>query len=287
MGIIFACAALLLWGFAEFFIQKSARKFGDWIALFYICTIGSIGILPFIWHSLPETFADPRALIVLTIAGVVMLIAALFAFEALRVGKISVIEPIYALEVPIAGLLAGSLLAEIVSPAQTILVLLMVISLGLVAAKDLHHFRGLKWERGIAFAVAGTVGMGATNFLVAWGGRETDALTINWFIDTLIGIACLAYILAKKRGHEIVQDWKKSWKLILAVSIFDNLAWIAFAASATYIPITVATAFSESYIALAALLGIMFNREKLKRHQKIGLVLAVITAVALAFVTPE
>ena len=30
IGILFALAALVFWGFGDFLIQRSTRKFGDW-----------------------------------------------------------------------------------------------------------------------------------------------------------------------------------------------------------------------------------------------------------------
>ncbi|KKT90129.1 MAG: hypothetical protein UW90_C0006G0029, partial [Candidatus Yanofskybacteria bacterium GW2011_GWB1_45_11] len=44
------------------------------------------------------------------------------------------------------------------------------------------------------------------------------------------------------------------------------------------------TGISESYIALAALLGLVFNGEKLARHQWLGLIICSIAAVILAII---
>ena len=73
----------------------------------------------------------------------------------------------------------------------------------------------------------------------------------------------------------------------MGVGLIDNGAWLAYSYSTLYIPITIATSISESYIALAALLGLVFNGEKLRRHQFIGLFLAIISAVILAAITPD
>ena len=62
---------------------------------------------------------------------------------------------------------------------------------------------------------------------------------------------------------------RQNKKLLLGMSIFDNLAWICYAGAATLIPIAIAVSISESYIALTAMLGILINKEKLMRHQKI------------------
>src|ERR1051325_6628061 len=98
MGIIFALAALLFWGIGDFLIQRSTRRFGDWIALFFISLLGTVFIFPFIYHDLSNF--DIKSTVLWT-ASIIIFLAALLDFEALKIGKISVIEPIYAFEVMI------------------------------------------------------------------------------------------------------------------------------------------------------------------------------------------
>jgi uncharacterized membrane protein len=80
---------------------------------------------------------------------------------------------------------------------------------------------------------------------------------------------------------------KNNSRLIVSVGFIDNLAWVAFCYAALYIPIAIAISISESYIVLAALLGMKFNQEKLKSHQKLGLVLTVAAAIILAAITRD
>jgi uncharacterized membrane protein len=51
----------------------------------------------------------------------------------------------------------------------------------------------------------------------------------------------------------------------------------------TLAPISISVAISESYIIIAVLLGYFVNKEKLRKHQIIGLTLAIVSAVYLAF----
>jgi drug/metabolite transporter (DMT)-like permease len=70
--------------------------------------------------------------------------------------------------------------------------------------------------------------------------------------------------------------------LILSVGFMDNMAWIFYAYSMLSIPVAIATGISESYIVLASLLGLWLNRERLRHHQFVGLLVAVIGAILLA-----
>ncbi len=108
IGIILAFIAMVSWGFGDFFIQKSTIKIGDWETLFFISIIGVIIVTPFIWSSVPALFANLPDLLLLLVVSVLLLAAALFDFESLRQGKIAIIEPIYALEIPLQDCLHSS-----------------------------------------------------------------------------------------------------------------------------------------------------------------------------------
>ncbi|MFA6446126.1 MAG: DMT family transporter [Candidatus Paceibacterota bacterium] len=283
MGLIFAFTALLSWGYGDFLIQKSARRFGDWIALFFIGLFGTVLLLPFIWTRIGYVFLDIQQLLILTAGSAILVFAALLDFEALRRGKISVIEPIFAFEVPITAGLALFILHERISMEQLILVGLLIVGIFLVSTSTFKHFKRMHVERGVFLAIVATIGMGTINYLYGVGSRIYDPLIVNWFVNFFITISTLIYILAKKRWHFVRQDWRSNWKLVTGIGVFDNLAWLTYSYSTLYLPIAIATSLTESYIALAALFGLMFNKEKLRKHQLVGLALTVVCAIILAY----
>ncbi|MEI6238740.1 MAG: hypothetical protein WCP15_04400 [bacterium] len=61
------------------------------------------------------------------------------------------------------------------------------------------------------------------------------------------------------------------------------MAWIAYSTSTLFIPIGLATGITESYIALAAVLGLIFNKEKLVQHQYLGLFICITSVIILSF----
>lgn len=287
MGIFFAFVALFCWGLGDFLIQKSSREFGKWVTLFFITFFAAIILTPFVYQDIASLFANNYGLLILLLASVVLLFAALLDFQALKDGKISVVEPIMALEVVVTAGLASLIIRERLSWEQLGLVILLVAGIFLVSTKSFHHFKNIKAEKGVWYGLFGTIGMGTTNFLFGIGSRATSPLLINWFTCLLIALVTFIYLLFKARRGEILKDWHKDKALIVGVGLIDNGAWIAYSYSTLYIPITIATSISESYIALAALLGLIFNKEKLRRHQFVGLVLAIISVVILAAITPD
>lgn len=280
MGLTFAFIAILGWGLGDFLIQRSARKLGDWEALFFIVLFASIVLLPFVYDSLKIlTLFD---WFVLTLTSVVILVASLFDFEALRVGKVSVVEPIFALEVPVTVALATLVVGEHLSEKQLGLIALLLVGIVLVSNRKFSHMHVRTIEKGVVVAIITTIGMGSANFLFGFGSRATDPLMITWFTSVFMTIATFVYLAYRKELHKLGLNWRHNKKLILAVGMADTAAWVGYSASALYIPIGVATGLTESYIALAALLGLFFNKEKLRVHQLVGLGLAVVAAIILA-----
>ena len=286
IGIGLSFVAMLCWGFGDFLIQKSTRKFGDWETLFVITAFGAIVLLPFVWKSLPGIFMnDGKVLALLFLASSVLFLAGLVDFEALRKGKLAIVEPIWSLEVPVSAFLAFFIVGERISWIQTVLIVALIVCLMLVAFREKYFRKEFFMEKGVLIAILGAALMGGANFFMGWGGRESDPLMVNFFTDAFIMVATGAYLLGKGRLGHAFRDLRNGYQVLLPMSIADKVAWVAFVFSMTLAPIAVATALSESYIIVAVLLGLLVNREKLQKHQKIGLVGAVAVAIILAAVT--
>ena len=285
IGIILAFVALLTWGFGDFFIQRAARQVGDWKTLFFNGVVGFAVLTPFVWSSLPSL--TKQNLVLLVVVSIVTLVAALIDFEALKQGKIAIVEPILGAELPLTVGISVIFLNEILSGAQVLLI--GVIFVGILLAITQHHshlhYHKRILEKGVLLAGIGMVGMALMNVLVGVTSREVSPLMTMWFIDVVLAAACGIYLVAKKELLKFPHDLVRHPHSLIGQSIFDNVAWVAFAGATTLIPIGIATAISESYIALAVLLGLTLNREHIKTHQKVGLVLAIGGVIVLSVIT--
>jgi drug/metabolite transporter (DMT)-like permease len=268
IGIVFAFVALISWGVGDFFIQQTTRVVGSWKALFFIGIVGFVGLFPFVKNDLSSL--NGSSILLLSLLGVVIVFAALFDFEALRQGKITIVEPIIGLELPLTVGLSILFANESLSLLQ--LLLIVVVFIGIVLAITSHHthlhYHKRIFEKGVILAGIGAIGM---------------ALVTIWFTHSLLAVVCGIYLFVKGEFGKLMSDFKKYPKQIIGQSIFDNLAWVSFAKATTYIPIAIATTISESYIALSVMLGLFVNKEKLKRHQIIGVTLAIVGVVTLSY----
>lgn len=281
-GIAFAFVAMFAWGFGDFLIQKNVRRIGNLSTLFFITLFGALVLLPFTYNKIYSTINNGHSLIILLVTSAVLFIAAVLDFQGLKIGNLSIVEPIWSLEIPAASFLAFFVLGETISLSQIIIIILLLISLILLAIKKANINKSIKFERGVIVAIAGALAMGFANFMMGWGGRETDFVMVNFFTDSFIAIVTLVLIIIRGNFYVMCQDIKREWRSLVQMSIADKIAWLAFVLSMSLVPIAIATALSESYIIIAVLLGIFISKERLAKHQKVALICAIILAIVLA-----
>ncbi|MBI5133785.1 MAG: DMT family transporter [Candidatus Taylorbacteria bacterium] len=279
LGVAAAIASMVSWGIGDFLIQRSARSLGDWKTLFYIGLIGNAGLLPFCYKGLSSLGAGD--LLVLVAIGAFSAFAAVIDFEALKKGKLAIVEPIFCLEIPVAALLAFFMLGERISFLQMALVAGLVVSLVLVSLSKLEFVhRKMLLERGVRLTVLAAISMGVLNFAFGVGAREVSPILATFVIHSIAAIVSLFVLVARRQfwPGRILSEARQAFPMAIA----DTVAWASFAYALTKTPIAIATAFSESYIVIAVLLGIFVNRERLKRYQYVGIFGSIVCGIFLA-----
>lgn len=284
-GIALVIIAMLSWGIGDFLIQKSSRRLGDWETLFAITAFGTIILIPFVWRNIPELFANSRDLYILAGSGVFLTAAALFEIESFKRGKMAVVEPMLPFEIPTASILAFLILGDRITPIQLWLIAALIIGLFLVSFRG--RILSLKFlaEKGVFLGLMGAALMGVADFFMGWGSRATDPLMANFVINIVMALFSGSFLLASGRMGKTFRDLRATRGLALMMSISDNIGWIAYAFAMSMIPIAVATGLSEASVIVAVLLGIFVSKERLQNHQRFGLVVALASAILLAFVT--
>lgn len=286
IGIICALVAMVSWGLGDFLIQKNSRIIGIWKTLFFIGAIGSIGLFPFV---LSELLAINSGTVILypLLGGFITLVASIFDFEALKSGKLAIIEPVLSIEVPFAAIFAVVLWSESISFIGWFLI--AAIFLGITVAATQHHshihYHKRIFEKGVLYAVVAAITMALTDLLMGVSAQVTSPLLTVWIAWAFFTIVCLLYIVGKGQLKSLIADVQAHPLIILFVGVFDTLGWVAFCFAVEKIPIAITTAISQSYIIITILLGLFVNHERLKKHQIWGVVCATIAVIALAWNT--
>jgi drug/metabolite transporter (DMT)-like permease len=277
--ILFALGAMLCWGIGDFLIQCTARKIGDIEALAWIGIIGSVVLLPFVIPQL-HLLSNTSGLLLLLLLGVVTFIAAIFDLEALKIGKISVVDMVITLELPMTIVLGVLFMHDTISLWQFIIILFAFWGVSLISVEP-KQWR-FKLEKGVWLALAAAFVMAFVNFLTAHNAQTVSPLLAIWVPWVVFTIICLAVMARREEFHSFSAHVKQYTVLIVCMGIFDTAAWLSYAYATRAGELSIVTAITESYPAVAVLLGVWINRERIHSYQWLGVAIALIASVLLA-----
>lgn len=282
-SILFALGAMLCWGIGDFLIQKTTRKIGDIEALAFIGIIGSIGLIPFIIKDLSLLFSLPNLMLVF-ILGLVTFVIALFNFEALKKGKLSIIDAIIELELPVTIILGFIFFKDRLSFFQFLIISFIFICIIMMATKSFKHWK-TRLEKGVILALIAAIGMGIINFLTAMSSKNISPIMAIWVPWVVVSIFSIVFILKTTGLKKFIRNGIKLKWLVLFMGIFDTLAWLFYAFAVNKNEISIITAITESYPAIAMFLGVTINKEKIKWYQYFGAILALLLSFILVILS--
>ena len=283
-SLIFAFIAMICWGFGDFFIQRSSRKIGNVESLLFIGIIGLIGLFPLVIGDIHALF-EWQNLLLIGFLGVLTFVAGLLDFEALKEGKLSVIEVVLEIELPITILLGLIFFGETLTAMQWVVISFIFIGILLMAFKK-AHFKNIKLflEKGVLIAILGSIGMGGINFLTAASSRQVSPIMAIWGPALVFSILCIIVIWRREGFSKTFANLRSYKWLVLGMGIFDTAAWTTYAFATNQGELAVITAITESYPAICLFLGLWINKEKIGWHQYLGAALAICASILLAFV---
>ncbi len=283
-SILAAFGAMLFWGFGDFFIQRETRKVGDMESLVFISSIGAIGLFPFVISELPSLFTLQNVLL-LSFIGIVTFITSIIDFEALKQGKLSVVEVIIEIELPVSVILGFLFLKETLTFSQFFTIVLIfagIIMISMRSFSGAHLAEFKKLEKGALLALLAAVWMGFMNFFVAVGSKQVSPLMVIWLPWLVIAIVSLVFIIRRNEFGKLVKNASQFRRLILVTATIDTLGWLLYATALAENELSIVTAITESYPAITVFLGVLINKEKILPHQYGGAALALASGFALA-----
>jgi drug/metabolite transporter (DMT)-like permease len=281
-GVVLALVALVSWGFCDFLLQRSARRFGSWESIFAMALIGTVMLFPLAVPLLISSDLSVEDLTWLPFISASFFCAMFMGVEALRRGKLSVVESAGVIEIPVAGILAYIILAENIALTHWLIVGVLLFGVMLVVLHS-HVLRGRTWlEPGAFLGIFAGIMFGVTGFLVGYVARETNPIVTVWGFNVVMAFVCFLYLSLIGRTAHFAKDFRKNAALMVGVGVLDSVAWLAYALSATAVPIIIAGVLSEGYIVLAVLLGVIVNRERLTMRQGLGILVAMTGAAILS-----
>lgn len=282
LGVLLSIFTLVGWAVGDFLTQRSVRAVGIWKNIFLIAIFGTVIFFPFAYHDL-HLLWDWRILLFLGTFSCLGIFSINIAFKAFNVGKLSIVEPIFGLELPLTLVLAVFIWKEKLVPIQLLAISLIFIGIMLAVTVSYKVFLNAKVyaEKGTLFALISALCLAIANFVIGVASQKISPLATFWFNHFFFAI--ISGIFLWRRGELMIipSTLTRHYKLLIPMMLLNNLSWLSFSFALSVSPISIVTSITESYIVIAVLLGIFINKEKIRLHQKIGIAIALFGLLAL------
>jgi drug/metabolite transporter (DMT)-like permease len=216
-----------------------------------------------------------------------VVIYAITLFKAFDIGKLSVIESVMILELPLAVGMSVIWLGDRLNTIQIILFLIICSGVALATVKDIRHLNYSKHlvEKGVWLAFAGAGLAAVVDVFISSSAQNISPLITLWYQHAFIVVIFGTYLTFTKGWSEFFLGIKTHPFLMLGQGVCDNIAWLSFVFAVNYISTSLVMSISEGYIIVAVILGHFLNKEKLKVHKVLGMSLAVPAMLILAYIS--
>ena len=280
--IILAFGAMVGWGFGDFLIQKTIKKIGTIETLCWLTLFSSILLFPFVLFDLRDLTGTQ--LLILFILGLANFASGLIHFKALKIGKLSVVEVIISIELPLTILLGLVIFRETLNFWQIILIIFLFLGIILLSVDPKKIHKNDFLEKGSLLAILSGVLIAIVNFGSASQAKELSPLMAIWLPWFVCGLICFGHI-SRKRLNNFILTSKNHWLLILTMVIVDLFAWLAYVFAVAKEELAITIAITESYVVIALILGVIVNKEKIRKIQYLGAGLAVVCSLLIGFIS--
>lgn len=275
IGVFYGLAAAFCWGSSDFFAAAVSRRMGALRALLGTQSCGLVALALLLSFRGTATQATPKVLWLLLGIGLMQAIAVYLFYRAFELGKLSLVAPItsgFAVVTAILALLSG----ERPGPLALVGALLLIIGVLFITSQQKSQeeteserkatLRGIP-EAILAALIYGVI-FWALDFVVPAVGPVWPLVAMR-----VVTLACLGtafFFIRKSHPAPPVEKPRSLIVPVLAVSIAETLAWLAFNTGTLHGDVAIVTALSSLYSAIAIFYGCVLWRERLQRAQWLG-----------------
>lgn len=281
VAILGGIGAALSWAIATLMSSRSSRMIGPQSVLGWVMAVGlAVAIVP-AFLATPIALGPVEA-VWLIVTGLSHNLGLLLAYAALSRGRVSIVAPIVATEGALAAVISIAL-GEPLGLSSTFL--LMAIAVGVVLAASERAADGptvgidpRENRRAVILAVAAAVTFSVG--LVLSGKLGAAGVPPAWVmvVSRSIGVLLIALPLLLARRLRLT---RRALPLVAAAGVLEVLGGAIYVIAASD-AIAVAAVLSSQFAAIAAFGGFVLFRERIQRHQLVGIVLIAAGVTLLA-----
>ena len=272
LAILGGIGAALAWTATTLTASRATRYVDSWSLLATVMTVGLVISIPAAALSgTPTIHASNAGWLI--VAGCANVAGLLFAYSALRVGKVGVVAPITSTEGAVAAVIAV-VAGESLSGGTA--GCLIAIALGVALAAHTPG-GGRVHLKSVVLAALAALAFGLGLYAA---GRNGQSLGIAWAVlpPRVVGVAVIALPLLATRRWRMV---RAALPYAVAGGIFEVVGFASYALGARH-NLAIAAVLASQFAGLAAVFSFLVFRERLTRIQVAGVVAIVAGVSALS-----
>ncbi len=280
MGILLGILAATVWGIAGVAGGLGARRVGAHRAIAWSMMLGLLLALPLALASGAPGRIDVRTVLWLLLVSAGMLGGLVCVYQGMRLGSIAVVASISATYGGVGAVLS------IISGEQPSTITLIALGVAVVAA--VLASQGETNVPGLVYANPNRAALLGAGAALLWGiqlwagGQIGDDVGASWMVASArtVGVVVVALPLIARGAARID---RRTVPYLLVAGFGEVCGMTLFVLSSAY-GVAQAAVLTSQYGAVAALIGVVVLKERLRAIQLIGIVI-ILLAVVLMSVT--
>jgi drug/metabolite transporter (DMT)-like permease len=292
VAILSGLGGMFGWGLADLFAKKTSDSIGEVsvLTLSHLLGTGSvvIGVLLYVFYTgAPVYVPTTTEILYLPLFGAVQACVYFLLYRAMRIGKASVVSPIFSAYSILIVLFAALIFGEVVSPVMYILLACIMAGM-LCLSADAHSVgRGLLTfsEKGLPEVLASTV-LAALGLLF-WdrfvSGGDWLALTLYAYMFRTLAICIGVYVLG---GRVRYTHARSMWLYLVCIGTCEIGAYLAVSWGYGATTYTAVVAILSGVFAIPTLVGAqLWLHEKITARQMVGIAVLLVSAFFVCLVS--
>jgi uncharacterized membrane protein len=280
-GILFAIAAMTLWGFEEYFLKKAINGLGTITTLLINTVAGliiTIAVL-FIFFEANVTLLYGLDLLFVLIAAIIAMTSYIFFYRALEKQKLSLIASLDESWIIIAIFIGVFILGETLKLFQVLSIIVVLLGVFFISA-DFAKLKDIKFMPGSGSEALSIlfVGLGVPldKIIISRIGEVNAIFYLSILILPMIFIA--RWILK----NDFVKPTPKLLRIGIYSGIVDSVAFIFFILALMSASVSIVSPIIASSVVVSLILARLYLGERMKPKEIFGSLLVLVGVFMLS-----
>ena len=277
IAILGGLAAAACWTVTTLCSSRASRLIGPFSVLAWVMIVGLAVAGPAAWIEGVPSNHGSKTVTWLVLSGVCNVGGLLFAYEALRLGKVGLVSPLISTEGAVAAVIAVVAGEALGVPRGVALVVIVVGILAVAAGSAGEQAPGKNDTEAVLFASGAALSFGLGLYAT---GRVSTEVPLVWAVlpARVVGVVAVAIPLVLVSRLRLT---RRAAPFVVASGLAEVTGYFAFALGARH-GIAVTAVLGSQFAVLSALAAFVLFGEHLGRYRIAGVIVTALGVAALS-----